>query len=311
MKRKTIKMTKNVKLILITNIILLTVFLNDVVLGQSNKEIDYSEKYKNVKFIPDVVYGKGGDKDLKLDLFLPENSKRSHIGIIFIHGGGWSNLSKEYLKEWGYYFANRGYVSVSIDYRLSDEAKFPAAIEDCKCAVRWMRASAPKYGIDPDKIAVFGESAGGHLTALLGTSGGIKELEGNGGHSSYSSKPNLVFPVYGVFDLVGRVTKTPSRGSSLYEFIGCSYNECPEKYLKASPITYIDKSDPPFLLFHSTGDSVVSFQQSVKFEKLLKKAGVPVEFSKTFGSKHGYVLWEPHFEPTCEQMEYFIDKYFK
>ena len=311
MKRETIKMTKNVKLILITNIILLTVFLNDVVLGQNKKGIDYSEKYKNVKFVPDIVYGKGGDKDLKLDLFLPENITPQHIGIIFIHGGGWVNLSKEYLKEWGYYFADRGYTAVSIDYRLSDEAKFPAAIEDCKCAVRWMRANAPKYGIDPDKIAVFGESAGGHLAALLGTSGGVKELEGTGGNDGYSSRPNLVFPVYGVFDLVYRARMKGLKENSLQEFIGCSYDECPEKYRRASPITYIDKSDPPFLLFHSTGDSAVSFQQSVKFEKLLKNAGVPVEFSKTFGSKHGYVLWYPHFKPTCEQMEYFIEKYFK
>ncbi|MFC1558003.1 alpha/beta hydrolase fold domain-containing protein [candidate division KSB1 bacterium] len=292
-------------------IILLVVFMNDVASSQKKMEIDYSKKYRNVKFLPDIVYGKGGDKDLKLDLFLPENIISQHIGIIFIHGGGWRNLSKEYLKEWGYYFADRGYTSVSIDYRLSGEAKFPAAIEDCKCAVRWMRANAGKYDINPDKVAVFGESAGGHLAALLGTSGGAKELEGKGGHRGYSSRPNLVFPVYGVFDLVWRVSNIPSRGSILYEFIGCSYDECPEKYVRAAPITYIDKSDPPFLLFHSTGDSAVSFQQSVQFEKLLKNAGVPVEFSKTFGSKHGYVLWEPHFKPTCEQMEYFMDKYFK
>src|SRR4030042_640422 len=122
---------------------------------------DYS-KYKNAELITDVVYGKGGEKDLKLDLFLPKKGKPPYTGIIFIHGGAWRGLYKEYLREWGYYFADMGYVAVSIDYRLSGEAKFPAAVEDCKCAVRWMRANTEKYKVLPDKIAVFGESAGGH-----------------------------------------------------------------------------------------------------------------------------------------------------
>jgi acetyl esterase/lipase len=277
---------------------------------QIKKEIDFQKEYPNAEFIPEIIYGKGGEKDLKLDLFLPKAGNPPYIGIIFIHGGGWKNLSKEYLKEWGMFFADRGYVAVSIDYRLSGEAKFPAAVEDCKCAVRWMRANAEKYRINPGKIAVFGESAGGHLAALLGTSGGAPELEGTGGHAGYSSRPDLVFPVYGVFDLQIRAKETKAVTNALNEFIGCSYDDCPAKYISASPITYIDRSDPPFLLFHSTGDSTVPYRHSVIFEKKLKEAGVLVEFSTTVGSKHGYVLWEPHFKPTCEQMIYFMNKYF-
>ena len=174
-----------------------------------------------------------------------------------------------------------------------------------------MRANAQKYQVNPRNIAVFGESAGGHLAALLGTSGGIKDLEGNGGHQGFSSRPDLVFPVYGVFDLEIRAEETKTVKGALHDFIGCSYDDCPGKYKAASPITYIDQSDPPFLLFHSTADSVVPFRHSVLFEKKLKEAGVPVEFSTTIGGKHGYVLWEPHFKPTCEQMIYFMNKYFR
>lgn len=283
---------------------------NSVIYGQASKEPDYAELYPGAEFIPDIVYGKGGEKDLKLDLFLPKSSKPPYFGIIFIHGGAWRGLSKEYLKEWGYYFANQGILAVSIDYRLSGEAKFPAAVEDCKCAVRWLRANAGKYQVLPDKIAVFGESAGGHLAALLGTSGGVKELEGTGGHEGFSSRPDLVFPVYGVLDLKLRAEESRAVNDALSEFIGCSFYECPDKYIKASPITYIDHTDPPFLLFHSTADSVVPYRHSVIFERHLKDAGVPVEFSTTIGGKHGYVLWEPHFKSTCDQMIYFINKYF-
>jgi acetyl esterase/lipase len=278
---------------------------------QEKSKINYSELYPDAEFIQDIIYGKGGEKDLKLDLFLPQSAKPPYFAIVFIHGGGWSGLSKEYLKEWGYYFANQGILAVSIDYRLSGESKFPAAVEDCKCAVRWMRANAEKYKVLPDKIAVFGESAGGHLAALLGTSGGVKELEGTGGNAGFSSRPDLVFPVYGVLDLKLRIDETKPVKNALSEFIGCSYKDCPEKYIKASPITYIDYSDPPFLLFHSTADSVVPYKHSIIFERHLKDAGVPVEFSTTIGGKHGYVLWDPHFRPTCEQMIYFMNKYFR
>lgn len=279
--------------------------------SQVNKEPDYSVIYPDAEFIPEIVYGKGGDKDLKLDLFLPKSAQSPYFGIIFIHGGAWRGLSKEYLKEWGYYFANQGILSVSIDYRLSGEAKFPAAIEDCKCAVRWLRANAEKYRLLSDKIAVFGESAGGHLAALLGTSGGIMELEGTGGNPGFSSRPDLVIPVYAVLDLKQRAEEAKAVNNALNEFIGCSIYECPDKYIKASPITYIDHSDPPFLLFHSTADSVVPYKHSVIFERHLKDAGVPVEFSTTIGGKHGYVLWEPHFKATCEQIIYFMNKYFR
>ena len=306
-------MTKSIKLFFILCFSLLygLVIIQEKVTCQNKDEEKDFSKYKNVEIRTDIIFGKGGEIDLKLDLFLPKNGKPPYAGIIFIHGGGWRGLSKEYLREWGYYFADRGYVSVSINYRLSGEAKCPAAVEDCKCAVRWMRANAKEYGIDEDKIAVFGESAGGHLAGMLGTTGGVVEFEGNGGYSDYSSNVNLVFPVYGVFDFTERIKDKSRRSELIEEFIGCSYENCPEIYKKASPINYVDKSDPPFLIFHSTGDSVVPFQQSVIFEQKLKEAGVPVEFSITYGGKHGYALWSPNFEPTCKQMEYFLKKYFK
>ena len=123
----------------------------------------------NVTVQRDVVYGKGGGRDLHLDLFVPKDKSAVRPGIVFIHGGGWSGGSRGQFQRQAAYLAGKGYVGACIEYRLSSEAKYPAAVEDCKCAVRWMRANAKRLHIDPKRIAVCGGSAGGHLASLLGS----------------------------------------------------------------------------------------------------------------------------------------------
>ena len=270
--------------------------------------------YENAKLIKDIVFWKKEERELKLDLYVPKKGTPSYPGIVFIHGGGWSRGFKEKYRRQASYFADKGFVCACITYRLAGETKFPGAIEDCKCGVRWMRANAEKYGIDSNRIAVIGGSAGGHLAGLVGTSGGVKELEGDGRYNNYSSKVNLVVAFFGVFDMADMVRKGTSteRGSTAVQnFIGGSLEEFPEKYKMASPVTFIDKSDPPVLLFHGTEDKTVPYIQSVKFKKLLEEAGVPVKLITAEGAGHGHINVPPYYEPTIKQMEEFINKYFR
>ena len=154
-----------------------------------------------------VVYGVGGGRELRLDLYRPSGGSGPYPAVVFIHGGGWRSGQRGQLSRQAMYLATRGYVCACIEYRLSGEASFPAAIEDCKCAVRWMRAVGTKnYRVDPERIAVSGSSAGGHLALLTGASGGVAELEGSGGWSEYSSRVQLVAAFNPACEFAGRRT---------------------------------------------------------------------------------------------------------
>src|SRR5713101_8014594 len=153
-----------------------------------------------VKALRDLEYVKGGHERQKLDLYLPEKSDGPLPLIVWIHGGGWIGGNKE--NPPGLEFLNRGYALASINYRLSQHAKFPAQIEDCKAALRWLRANAKTYNLDPDRIGVWGESAGGHLVALLGTTGDVKELEGEEGNPQQSSEVQAVVDWFGPTDFL-------------------------------------------------------------------------------------------------------------
>ena len=132
---------------------------------------------------PDLTYARYGDRELQLYLFRPKSQTEALPAIVCIHGGGWFKGERRSMIPLAQTLASKGFVTVAISYRLSGEAKFPAAIQDAKAAVRWLRANAGTYGIEADKIGVTGLSAGGHLAALLATSGGVAELEGDGGNA--------------------------------------------------------------------------------------------------------------------------------
>jgi len=201
--------------------------------------------------------------------------------------------------------AENGYIGACIEYRLSGEARFPAAIEDVKCAVRWLRAHAADYRVDVEKIAVSGGSAGGHLSLLAGTSGGVKELEGSGGWSGYSSRVQLVAAFNPACRLAGKTMKP------MVQFIGVPFTENPELYRRAEPAYYIDSSDPPMLLLHATGDKTIPYGESVEFVSLLHAAGVSAELYTDKGPGHGWFNDEPYFTPTVRALLKFLDKYFK
>lgn len=265
---------------------------------------------ENVELREDVVYGRGGERELKLDLYLPRNDAEKRPAVVFIHGGGWKGGNRGQFRSQSLHLASNGYVCACIEYRLSGEARFPAAIEDAKCAVRFMRANAEELRVDPDRIAAAGGSAGGHLAALVGASDAAAELEGTGGHAEFSSRVNLVIPFNGVFDFAA-MAKAKRAVPQIGAFIGGTYEEMPHAYAKASPITYADKSDPPFLLLHGSADQTVPFKQSVRMQKRLQEVGVEAELFEADGAGHGFFNRPPWYEPTLKRMEEFLERHFR
>ncbi|MBN1421976.1 MAG: alpha/beta hydrolase [Planctomycetes bacterium] len=265
-----------------------------------------------VIFERDVVYGKGGGRDLRLDLFRRKGPAAPAPAVVFIHGGGWRAGSRTQFHRQAAYLASKGYVCAAIEYRLVPEATFPAAIEDAKCAVRWLRANAARYGVDPERIAASGGSAGGHLAALIGTTDSSNKLEGTGGSPDASSRVQAVVAFNPVLDLeILAKGKALPPGNMLERFLGATYADKPDLYRLASPMAHIDAKDPPFLILHGTEDKLVPYAQAVAFKEKLEKAGVAVELYSAEGAGHGFFNRDPHYQPTLEAMEAFLEKHLR
>lgn len=225
----------------------------------------------------------------KLDLYLPPGAGRRPL-IVWVHGGAWLAGSKDgtpalpLLKD--------GFAVASINYRLSQHARFPAQIEDCKAAIRWLRAHAAEYGFDPDRIGVWGSSAGGHLVALLGTAGDAKEFD-VGENLGVSSRVQAVCDFFGPSDFL-QMDKMPSDidhdspNAPEARLIGGAVQENKEKAARANPITYISAGDPPFLIMHGDADRTVPINQSQLLDEALRKAGVESGFHVVKGAGHGF-----------------------
>jgi acetyl esterase/lipase len=233
----------------------------------------------------DIEYGKGGEKPLLLDLYKPKEMKKPAPGLIFVHGGSWSRGDR---KVYGYYcqhFAEKGYVAATIEYRLSGEAPFPAAIQDVKCAIRWMRANAAKLGVDPNKIGLAGGSAGGHLVLLAAyANSDDPELEGTGGNPGVSSRVQAVIDLYGPVEL--KASKLSRRSPVLKFMGGKSTDEAPQLYAKASPFNHLSKDAPPTLILHGTVDELVNISQSDKLAAKLGELGIPYLYDRQEGWHH-------------------------
>jgi acetyl esterase/lipase len=229
----------------------------------------------------DVVYGTGGGMPLVLDLYAPREPRGPTPALVFIHPGGWYFGWKEDMRQVARAFAQWGYVTVAVDYRLAPQAKFPAQIEDVKCAVRWLRAHAGQYGIDPRRVAAVGVSAGAHLALLLGLTEPADGLEGQGGHPEQSSRVQAVVSLMGPTDL-SRPCLSLVADALVAHRAGATREEMLDAYRRASPITYVRKGAPPVLALHGTADAVVPFAQAYRLHAALKGVGattylVPME----------------------------------
>lgn len=261
-----------------------------------------------VTVLKDLEYGtyllEGSQGRLLLDLYLPKVASTQPLPVlIFIHGGGWVERSKEDCP--GELVARRGFALACINYRYSYQAIFPAQIHDVKAAVRWLRKNATRYNLDPNRFGAWGDSAGGHLSALLGTSAGVPSLEGATGNEPISSKIQAVSNWYGPTDL----TKFPrafaefptpevlekNQGQPwlkltevVYRLLGGPVSQRRELAALANPIAHIDDRDPPFLIVHGELDDVVPISQSDLLVKALQEKGVKVEYVRDRNLKHSY-----------------------
>lgn len=259
-----------------------------------------------------VPYVENGHERQKLDLYLPEKAEKPMPLLTWIHGGGWQGGSKEGCPFLRQGFLEKGYAVASLNYRLTGDAPFPAQIEDCKAAIRWLRAHAGEYGLNPKAFGVGGSSAGGHLVALVGTSGGVKEFD-VGANLDRSSAVQAVYDLYGPTDLIqfgqtpgyeSHATATSPEG----KLLGGAPAERVEQATRANPITHITPDDPPYLIVHGDADPTVPINQSELLHAALVEAGIPSRFITIKGGGHGKGF--PG-EPLVEIASEFFDRHLR
>ncbi len=262
---------------------------------------------KGVTFRRGVPYGAGGGHELTADLFLPPaDFTGPRPAMLYIYGGGWQGGNPGQFYRQAARLAAKGIVGICNVYRLSGEAIFPAAVEDCKCAVRWMRASADELGIAPDRIGVAGGSAGGHLAAMVATTAGVPELEGEGGHAEFPSAVKLAVPFNPITDCFNFFADGAEPPPWTLKFLGGTPQEQPDAYHLASPIEFVGPDTPPCLVPHGTGDITVPHEQSILFADAMAAAGRECELVLVEGEPHGFFNWEPSFEPIYATFEEFV-----
>jgi acetyl esterase/lipase len=268
----------------------------------------------------DLTYSTlNGFRPLVLDLYRPASTSPAHPLVIYVHGGGWQSGHTRHsgaFENWPGVLASiaaRGYVVVSLEYRLSGEAPFPAAIQDVKSAIRWVRTNAKQYGVDPQRAVIWGGSAGGQLAALAGMSCGAQALEPPAA-SSRSPGTNSAVPApasdcvqgviawYGIFDFSTLAPQSGATGpqsptapnSGPARYLGCALSQCaPATIAAASPATYVDSKDPPVLLIHGVDDHTVPVQQSRDFLATLKAKGVSVKLVEIPSVDHSFIGKSP------------------
>ena len=257
---------------------------------------------EGVRVLNDVAYLENGHERQVLDLYLPKSTGQVRPVVIWVHGGGWQTGDKSG-GPWRP-LLEQGFAVASINYRLSQHSIFPAQINDCKAAVRWLRDHAAEYELDPQCFGVWGSSAGGHLVALLGTSGDVADLEG--AESKTSSRVQAVCDWFGPTDFLkmnehggpnGRIDHD-APNSPEARLIGGAVQSHQEAARRASPLTYVTADDPPFLIVHGDQDPVVGMQQSLLLHKALTAAKVPSTLTIVPGAGHGQFR-DPKIAESC------------
>lgn len=244
-----------------------------------------------VELLRDIQYGDAGGALLWMDIAKPKQCPNGEPlpALVYMHGGAWQSGSKADGVPAICYYAMHGYVAASIGYRLSGAAQFPAQVEDCKCATRFLRAKARELSIDPERIGAMGASSGGHLAALLGLTGGdSRSFASKGGWEDYSDRVAAVCDLFGPADFMQMPRKhLPEAMSATAQFLGGTIDRVPERYVKASPVTHVHAKAPPFLIVHGELDPLVPLHQSELLRDALLKAGVEVSLHVVKGAGHG------------------------
>ena len=262
----------------------------------------------------DIVYTSYGERDLHLDLFLPiEKNKIPFPVVIIIHGGGWKSGDKSMNHPMAINLAQNNYAAATVEYRLSPEAKYPAAIYDLKAAIRWMKANAHNYNIDTTKISVLGFSAGGTLAAFIGTTNGNKKFEREGENENHLSDIQAIVDIDGILDFThpaesGKDTDL-SKPSAGKQWFGYSYKENPEIWKEASPVNYVNKNTAPIVFINSSLERFHAGRDEM-IEKL-KSFNIYYEVHTIPETPHSFWLFYPWFDQTSGYAINFLDKVFK
>jgi acetyl esterase/lipase len=258
-----------------------------------------------------VVYGHASGEDLQLDLYAPKDVAGPLPAVVLLHGGGWAKGSHEGFRPIAAALAARGYVAASIGYRLAPRHKFPAQIQDAKCAVRWLRANSERCQIDSEHIAAMGISAGAHLALLLGLTDATDGLEGEGGNPQHSSRVQAVINISGPTDLTRPEWEWPQvTRAILYDFFGGNHEQLPNAYRAASPVNYVHRGGPPVLTIHGTTDDVVPYEQAQLLHSALRKANVSSRLIPLHGKDHGNNWTGKEQERIATTIQDFLESHF-
>jgi acetyl esterase/lipase len=236
----------------------------------------------------DIEFSKPGGESLQLNLARPKSPSGKTPAILCIHGGGFRAGKREGWDGRCKMLAEHGYAAATVTYRLAPKFPYPAAIHDVKAAVRWLRANAATYNIDPDKIGVTGDSAGGHLAQFLGVTGGVAEFEGDGGNPGVSSRVACVVNWYGPSDFTKSYGKSVDAAEVLPLWLGGDDTKDHKKHIQASPLYWVTPDAAPTLLLHGTKDPYVNVEQAEWIRDRLKASEVEVEMIAFEGAGHGF-----------------------
>jgi acetyl esterase/lipase len=264
---------------------------------------------EDVVFESGIEYANPDDQHLKLDIARPKTATGPLPAVLCIHGGGFRGGKREGYDATCIKLAQRGYVAFTASYRLAPKFQYPAAIHDVKAAVRWARANAAKYGIDPERIGVTGGSAGGHLAQFLAVTGDVKAFDGGGGNPDQSSKVACVVNYYGPSDFTKSYGKSVDAAEVLPLWLGGNLEMARHKHIEASPLYWVTPDAAPTLCIHGTEDPYVAHEQAVWIVDRLKASGVEAELLTLKGAGHGFRGKDAD---TAEQAMFaFFDKHLK
>lgn len=250
-----------------------------------------------------VPYGPPSSPELRLDIYQPPPSDaKLRPAILLIHGGGWTSFDKSTMHGMGQFLARSGFVAFAVDYRLFDDThnRWPAQLDDVQRAVRWIRADASKYSVNPERIGAFGHSAGAQLAALLG----MQDTRDNSDQAlaKFSSRVQAVVDVSGPTDFT--VDHNAQGAAFLTKFLGASYTKDPELWRQASPAFHVSKDAAPFLILHGAQNEEVQLSQSQELFDKLQAAGVPASFIKV-NDAHTFQTPEARRQLALESLAFF------
>ena len=261
---------------------------------------------KQVEITEDIVIGTVEERSLKADLFLPAKGDENGAAIVIVHGGGWREGDKGQLGGYGLLLAREGFVCLCSSYRLSQEKKWPAQIQDIKCAVRYIRSNSKKLNIDPERIGITGNSAGGHLSLMAGLKKVSVEFEGNAGNNEVGSEVKAVCAIYPPAQIRNYENSDPTV-DAYRALMGSEAKQ--HDYDLASPLLQIQDDFPPTMLIHGSSDSVVKLSDSTDLYKKLTSLGVPTELHIFSEEDHAFDAQSGYGRSVAELQHLFFKKY--